>query len=164
MRPTCFCLPLGLLLLAGCVQPVDTTPVWQQTLPATGVEMELSNCTLLSEEPVPYVRSRDADETWQERPALEVEGVPVVTLHGVQAEDVELRFAENIAELYLYYDKMMPQVDLDYILTELPDGSLQYRLDTVYNFEFVVTTPDGSDTMLVICHREGLAAKNDYEK
>ena len=161
MRPTCFCLLLA-LLLAGCAQPVDTTPVWQQTLPATGVEMELSNCTLLSEEPVPYVMSREEGEAWQERPALEVEGVPVVTLRGVEAEDVELRFAENIAELYVYYDKMMPQFDLDYIQTELPDGSLQYRLDTVYNFEFVVTTPDGSDTILVICHREGLTAKNDY--
>ena len=57
---------------------------------------------------------------------------------------------------------MMPQLDLDYIVTELPDGSLQYRLDTVYNFEFVLTTQEGTDTMLVICHREGLAAKNDY--
>ena len=162
MRPTCFCLPLGLLLLAGCAQAVDTTPVWQQTLPATGAEMELSNCTLLSEEPVPYAMGREHGNDWQDRPALEVEGVPVVTLRGVEAEDVELRFAENIAGLYLYYDKMMPQVDLDYIVTELPDGSLQYRLDTVYNFEFVLTTPDGSDTMLVICRREGLAAKNDY--
>ena len=60
MRPTCFCLPLGLLLLAGCAQAVDTTPVWQQTLPATGAEMELSNCTLLSDEPVPYAMGRDA--------------------------------------------------------------------------------------------------------
>ena len=66
---------------------------------------------------------------------------------------------ENIDYLYLYYDRMMPQIDLDYILTEV-DGGLQYRLDTVYNFEFVVTTEAGTDTMIVICSREGLEAKN----
>ena len=63
---------------------------------------------------------------------------------------------ENIDYLYLYYDKMMPQIDLDYILTELDGGGLQYRLDTVYNFEFVVTTEKGTDTMIVTCSRDDL--------
>ena len=40
--------------------------------------------------------------------------------------------------------------------TQGEDGALQYRLDTVYNYDFVVTTPEGIDTMLVICYRDGL--------
>ena len=155
-----FCLlPLCLFLAACAPAEVDTTPVWQQDLPVTGVQMELSNCTLLSEEPVAYTTDRSNGDDWAERPALQTEGVPVVTLYGVEPDQVELRYVENIDYLYLYYDRMMPQIDLDYILTEV-DGGLQYRLDTVYNFEFVVTTEAGTDTMIVICSREGLEAKN----
>ncbi|WP_295425286.1 hypothetical protein [uncultured Subdoligranulum sp.] len=155
-----FCLlPLCLFLAACAPAEVDTTPVWQQDLPVTGVQMELSNCTLLSEEPVAYTTDRNKGDDWTERPALQTEGVPVVTLYGVEPDQVELRYVENIDYLYLYYDRMMPQIDLDYILTEV-DGGLQYRLDTVYNFEFVVTTEAGTDTMIVICSREGLEAKN----
>ena len=62
-------LPAGLLALVGCASaPVDTTPVWQQTLPQTGVQMELSNCTLLSDEPVDYTTDRDSGDPWTERP------------------------------------------------------------------------------------------------
>lgn len=155
-----FCLlPLCLFLAACAPAEVDTTPVWQQDLPVTGVQMELSNCTLLSEEPVAYTTDRNNGDDWTERPALQTEGVPVVTLYGVEQDQVELRYVENIDYLYLYYDRMMPQIDLDYILTEV-DGGLQYRLDTVYNFEFVITTEAGTDTMIVICSREGLEAKN----
>lgn len=148
--------PLCLTVLAGCAASVDTTPVWEQQLPVTGVELELSNCTLLGEDPVYYILDRDSGEDWQEKSALQTEGVPVVTLRGVEPDQVELRFVENIDYLYLYYDKVMPQVDLDYILTQPEEGTLQYRLDTVYNYEFVITTPAGTDTMILTCSREGL--------
>lgn len=149
--------PLCLLVLGGCTAgKVDTTPVWSEQLPETGVMMELSNCELLSADPVDYTMDRDSGDPWIQKPALQTEGVPVVTLHGVSAEEVELRFVENIDTLYIYYDKMMPQIKLDYICTEQPDGSLQYRLDTVYNYEFVVTTQEGTDTMIVTCQRDGL--------
>ena len=95
--------PICLVVLGGCASaPVDTTPVWQQQLPETGVEMEVSNCTLLGEEPVYYTLDRDSADPWVERPALQTEGVPVVTLRGVEPEQVELRFVENIDTLYLY--------------------------------------------------------------
>lgn len=154
MRNRLYLWPVGLVLLAGCAaRTVDLTPVWQQQLPQTGVTMELSNCTLVEDAPVYYAMDRD-DENWEERPALKVAGIPVVTLRGVEQDQVELRFAENVDYLYLYYDKVMPQQDLDYILTLQEDGSLQYRLDTVYNYEFVITTPDGTDDLLVICQQD----------
>lgn len=157
MNKTLCLLPLCLMVLGGCAAArVDTTPVWQQQLPETGVEMEVSNCTLLGEEPVYYTLDRDSTDPWTERPALQTEGVPVVTLRGVEPKQVELRFVENIDTLYLYYDKVMPQQDLDYIVTEPESGTLQYRLDTVYNYEFVVTTQQGTDTMIVTCRRDGL--------
>ena len=44
MKKWCYFLPV-LLLLTGCAsQKIDTTPVWQETLPNTGVEMQLSTC------------------------------------------------------------------------------------------------------------------------
>lgn len=149
-------LPLAWLLGACGAPAAETEPVWQQQLPNTGVYMELSHCTLLSEEPVSYALSREDALNLSEHPALQVEGTPVITLRGVEKDQVELRFSENIADLYLYYDKVMPQRDLDFVLTQGEDGALQYRLDTVYNYDFVVTTPEGADTMLVICYRDGL--------
>lgn len=149
------------LLLAGCTsQNVDTTPVWQQALPQTGVQMEVSNCTLENSGPVYYAMDRVDTDYWTEKTAVQVEGVPVVTLYGVDPEEVELRFVENVSYLYIYYDKVMPQPDLDYVLTETDDGALQYRLDTVYNYEFVITTEQGTDSMMVICHRDGLESAN----
>lgn len=148
---------LCLLVLGGChAAEVDATPVWSEQLPETGVTMELSNCELLGADPVDYTVDRDSGDPWVEKPALQTKGIPVVTLRGVSAEEVELRFVENIDTLYVYYDKMMPQVKLDYVCTEQPDGSLQYRLDTVYNYEFIVTTQQGTDTMIVTCQRDGL--------
>ena len=49
---------------------------------------------------------------------------------------------------------MMPQPKLDYIFTETADGALQYQLDTVYNYEFIITTETGTDDFLVICEQE----------
>lgn len=152
--------PLCLTLLVGCgPAEVDTTPVWSQQLPETGVQMELSNCELLGTDAVDYTLDRDSSDPWTQKPALQTKGIPVVTLRGISQEEVELRFVENIDTLYLYYDKVMPQEDLDYIVTELDDGSLQYRLDTVYNFEFVITTQEGTDTMIVTCQRDGITSK-----
>ncbi len=158
MRRAAFGAALGLVpLLAACAPPLEATaPVWQQELPNTGVYMEVSNCTVLSDEPAHYALSREDADNLQDHPALQVEGAPVVTLRGVDPDEVELRFSENIADLYLYYDKVLPQIKLDYLFAEGEDGTLQYRLDTVYNYEFVITTPEGSDSMLVICYREGL--------
>lgn len=152
-----FLLPLCLLILSSCAPTQEPDArVWEGELPQTGVRMTLGGCTLVSEDPVYYATDRLDVEYWTEKPALQTEGVPVVTLYGAEPEEVELRFVENIDYLYLYYDKVMPQPELDYILTQGSDGSLRYRLDTVYNYEFVVTTEDGTDTMIVTCHRDGL--------
>ena len=63
-------------------------------------------------------------------------------------------YSEEIADLYLGYDRVMPQPKLDYIFTETADGALQYQLDTVYNYEFIITTETGTDDFLVICEQE----------
>lgn len=160
-----FCLLPFCLLLSGCAsQATDMEPVWRQQLPETGVYMELNQGALVSDAPVQYAMGRLDTSYWSEHPALQVEGVPVITLRGVEPEQVELRFAENISDLYIYYDKVMPQSELDYVVTEGEDGALQYRLDTVYNFDFVVTTPQGTDSMLVICYRDGIREVPDALK
>ena len=156
MKQAACLLPLCLLVLGGCAQTVNTQPVWETQLPETGVELAVNNCTVLSDEPVYYATDRVDTEYWTEKAAVQTEGVPVITLQGIQPEQLELRFVENIDWLYLYYDKVMPQPDLDYIQTELADGSLQIRLDTVYNYEFIVTTPQGTDSLIVTGSRDDL--------
>ena len=144
---------LPLALLTGCARTPDMTPVWQETLPGSGAEASLSNCTLLDETEVNYIYRRE-DQEWKKRPALFTTTSPVLTLTGVTADQVELRFSEQIADLYLGYDRVMPQPKLDYIFTESADGALQYQLDTVYNYEFIITTETGTDDFLVVCQQD----------
>ena len=94
------------------------------------------------------------DQDWKTRPALFTTASPGADADGVTADQVELRFSEEIADLYLGYDRVMPQPKLDYIFTETADGALQYQLDTVYNYEFIITTETGTDDFLVICEQE----------
>lgn len=141
------------LALTGCAPQADTTVVWQGSLPNSGVQAELANCTLLSEEPVAYTKDKH-DPDWGEMPALTAEGAPVLTLHGVTPDQVTLAFIQAVDYLYLPYTKVYPQVKLDYVLTDNADGSLSYRFDTVAPFQITVTTPTGSDTFFLICQRE----------
>ena len=151
LHPAALLLPLA--LLTGCARTPDMTPVWQKTLPGSGAEASLSNCTLRDETEVNYIYSRE-DQNWKKYPALFTTPSPVLTLTGVTADQVELRFSEQIADLYLGYDSVMPQPKLDYIFTETADGALQYQLDTVYNYELIVTTDAGLDDFLIICEQE----------
>ena len=143
---------LPLCLLAGCARTPDLTPVWQDTLPGSGAGITLANCTLIDNADANYVFSRE-DKTWQTRPALYTTPSPVLTLTGVTADQVELRFAEQIADLYLWYDKVLPQEKLDYIFTETADGALQYQLDTITAYELIVTTDAGTDDFLILCQQ-----------
>lgn len=140
------------VLLAGCAKTPDLTPVWQQTLPGTGAQLTLANAALNQTQEVDYINDR-SDQDWKKRPALFTTPSPVITLTGVDADQVELRFSEQIADLYLGYDKVMPQPKLDYIFTETADGALQYQLDTIYNYEFIITTDTGTDDFLVVCQQ-----------
>ena len=144
-------------VLGGCAQSVDTTPVWQTDLPNTGVHMELSNAEIVSDGGVMYAHTReDADaQNYQDMSAVQAEGAPVVTFSGVTADEVSLVFLESIGELFVDYDRVNPQIKLDYVLTENAD-SVSYKLDTAYNFAFTVTTDKGSDTYLVVSKRSDI--------
>lgn len=60
--------------------------------------------------------------------------------------------------MYVDYDRVKPQIKLDYILTE-GDGYVSYELDTAYNFEFTVTTQTGEDKILVVSERSDVKWK-----
>ena len=145
---------LSLCLLAGCNKAVDMTPVWQTDLPESGVHMEVSNATLLSDEPVSYAPTReDADtKAWDSLPAVTVDGQPVLTFYGVTADDINFVYLEEIAFLYVDYDRTVPLPAIDYTLTENAD-SVSIKLDTAYSYEFTVKNDQGSDTFVVIARR-----------
>ena len=111
----------------------------------------------LSDAPVLYAHTREdsARNNYLDMPAVQAEGAPVVTFYGVTAEDISLVFLESIGDLYVDYDRVKPQVELDYRLTQ-GDDSVSYRLDTAYNFEFTVKTQQGSDTLLVVSRRSDI--------
>ncbi len=132
----------------------DLTPVWQRDLPASGVHIELANAALLSDADVYYAATRE--ELYVHNvsvlPAVKADGQPVVTFYGAAAQDIDLVYLEDIGDVYVDYDRVKPQIKLDYILTE-GDGYVSYELDTAYNFEFTVTTQTGEDKILVVSER-----------
>ena len=146
-------------LLSGCARTADTTPVWQTDLPNTGVHMALSNAEILSDGDALYAHTREDSYAgnYLDLPAVQAEGTPVVTFYGVTADEVSLVFLEDIGELFVDYDRVKPQIKLDYVLNENAD-SVSYKLDTAYNFEFTVTTEKGSDTYLVVSRRSDIQA------
>ena len=138
---------LALVLAAMLRLPAaDLTPVWQRDLPASGVHIELANAALLSDADVYYAATRE--ELYAHNvsvlPAVKADGQPVVTFYGAAAQDIDLVYLEDIGDVYVDYDRVKPQIKLDYILTE-GDGYVSYELDTAYNFEFTVTTETGED-------------------
>lgn len=154
MKYRCFAALVLAMLLPGCVAAPDLTPVWQRDLPASGVHIELSNAALLSDADVYYAATRE--ELYVHNvsvlPAVKADGQPVVTFYGAAAQDIDLVYLEDIGDVYVDYDRVKPQIKLDYILTE-GDGYVSYELDTAYNFEFTVTTQTGEDKILVVSER-----------
>ena len=154
MKYRCFAALALALLLPGCAAAPDLTPVWQRDLPASGVHIELANAALLSDADVYYAATRE--ELYAHNvsvlPAVKADGQPVVTFYGASAQDIDLVYLEDIGDVYVDYDRVKPQIKLDYILTE-GDGYVSYELDTAYNFEFTVTTQTGEDKILVVSER-----------
>ena len=70
-------------------------------------------------------------------PAVQAEGAPVVTFYGVTADDISLVFLESIGELYVDYDRVKPQVELDYRLTQGDDSAVSYTHLDVYKRQVV---------------------------
>ena len=48
----------------------------------------------------------------------QADGQPVVTFYGAEAQDIDLVYLEDIGDVYVDYDRVKPQIKLDYILTE----------------------------------------------
>lgn len=142
--------------LGGCAPQTDETPVYTETLPNTGVQLTLANCTLTSTDDAPYVPARDSADEWVYYHTLRTaDGAPLITLSGVTDDEVEIVFIEDIGELFVAYDRTGLQPLVDYVQTDLPDG-VQYRMDTVYNYQFTVTTGQGTDVFFLSESREGL--------
>ena len=138
MKYRCFAALALAMLLPGCAAAPDLTPVWQ----------------LLSDADAYYAATRE--ELYVHNvsvlPAVKADGQPVVTFYGAAAQDIDLVYLEDIGDVYVDYDRVKPQIKLDYILTE-GDGYVSYELDTAYNFEFTVTTQTGEDKILVVSER-----------
>ena len=144
----------GTCLLAGCStvyqQNIDSTPIWQEDLAETGVHTEVSNAELLNTDPIKYSETRGTAGSYLlDRTAVMVKGQPVVTFYGVTAEDIKFVFLENIDFVYVDYDHTLPVQKIDYLRTD-GDGWVSYKLDTYYNYEFTITTDDGTDSVIVV--------------
>lgn len=140
------------LLLCGCSKTPDLDPVWEKYFAASGVTATLANCIV----------TEATTEFWQEEggssetlPLITAaDGIPYLCLSGVGEEDVTVRFATQYETGYRLYDLMDPFPKTDYQVENLADGTLQLRMDTVYNFWITVTTDQGSDSFVLVCTRD----------
>ena len=134
----------AVLLLCACAPRVDPTPVWQTILPGAG--LTIANCAV--------EETTTPGDGQASLPLLRCDGVALLTITGVGAEQVDLRFALPDTDGVRFYNDNLPAEKIDYVLTAGEDGSLQYRLDTAYSFALTVTTAEGSDTLIIDCRRE----------
>ena len=137
------------LALAGCQRAGESAPVWTAELADGGTAM-LSGCTLLSEETAVYTPKGDTEG--QTLPMLRLEGIPTVTVTGVEPEQVDVQFARWAGENTYTDERNQTLPKVDYRLTEREDGSLVIILDTVYDFRVQI----GEQNWILICYREGL--------
>lgn len=136
----------AVLLLCACAPRVDPTPVWQTILPGSGAGLTIANCAV--------EETTTPGDGQASLPLLCCDGVALLTITGVGAEQVDLRFALPDTDGVRFYNDNLPAEKIDYVLTAGEDGSLQYRLDTAYSFALTVTTAEGSDTLIIDCRRE----------
>ena len=136
----------AVLLLCACAPRVDPTPVWQTILPGSGAGLTIANCAV--------EETTTPGDGQASLPLLRCDGVALLTITGVGAEQVDLRFALPDTDGVRFYNDNLPSEKIDYVLTAGEDGSLQYRLDTAYSFALTVTTAEGSDTLIIDCRRE----------
>ena len=141
-----FCLVLA---LAGCQRAKESAPVWTAELDGGGTAV-LSGCTLLSEETAVYTPKGEV--TGQTLPMLRVEGLPVLTVTGMEPEQVDVQFAHQMTENAYTDERSQTLPKADYRMTDQEDGSLVIFLDTVYDFRVQI----GEQNWILICYREGL--------
>lgn len=143
----------ALFLLCGCQGKVDLEPVWSRDL-SGGASVSVSNCAV-TEETALY-RGEGETEA-RELPLIRAEGLPVLSVSGAEHENVTIDYCME-QETGGYgpaekYDVVTHTKEgVDYIVTA-EDGVTHYRIDTIYNFYICVTTEEGSDEFLLVCHR-----------
>lgn len=145
------------VLLTGC-KPSEEV-VWQTTLDNTGTQVRLSNCTVQTAD----VNYRFlSGQTYTEQQVLCLyaqESAPVLWIDAPKSQ-IEVTFADAAGDGFALYEKALPVEQVDMIPTELPDGTTEYRFDTIYNFAITVTDGEKTDRLLLSCSRDGYNEKN----
>ena len=140
------------LLLAGCAKAPELTPVWQNEAEADAPRLVVSNCTIQQEQTVDFWAQTDgitASAPAQEVTLLQVQGTPLLQITGAQAAEVTLRFATPYETGYRDHFEAPPSNKIDYTLTTMEDGALQYTLDTFYTYWITVKTKTGESQLLI---------------
>ena len=148
----CLCALAALCLaLTACARQPDMTLAWQAALPHSGAQAAVRGCAV----------TETTSLYWNDTaaPAEEIvlltatEQAPYLQLSGAEASEVTVAFATRYDTGYRLYSEADPGAKVDYVFTAQADGTLQYRLDTIYSFVVTVATEQGTDRFLVDCQR-----------
>lgn len=140
---------LGMALLAGCnTTAEDAAPVWEGTLPASGVRVTVSGCTLDGEGTLPLWDKEEQPITDAAVYLTTSGGHPSVLLDGVEQMELQLEFAAPFETGKILHPDAAPVGKLDYKVLTPPEG-VGYELDTYYPFALIVATDAGTDYLVV---------------
>lgn len=145
-----------LLVLTACrADTAATEPVWQTTLPNTGISVQISGCTV-EETTTPYWDNADASgEALQMMLLHAASGAPVLEVDTPKAQ-VDIQFAQPISDGMAAYDLALPVEQVDMVfLTPPEEAPTRVRFDTIYNFIVTVKTDFQTDQFLIACSRDG---------
>lgn len=138
------------LFLVSC-EKADTAPVWEGTLPETGIPLTVSGCEVAESSALWFQEEGGEGQTLC---LLTVTGTPTLDWEGVAEDAVTVTFVEPIENGYLTYSESEPIEKVDYTPCRWDSRTLEYRFDTSYSFLVTVTTPDGTDRILLDIHRD----------
>lgn len=145
-----------LLVLAACSpHESESEPVWQATLPNTGISVQISGCEL-EESTISYWSNLDAAAEAQQVMLLHAtSGAPLLEVDAPKAQ-VDIQFAQPVSGGMAAYDLALPVEQVDMVfLTDPEEAPTRVRFDTIYNFIVTVTSDSQTDQFLIACARNG---------
>ena len=146
---------LLLLLTARGSNPSTAEPVWQAELPNTGIDVQVSGCTLEEKTASYWADPGAAGEPQSIMELYATDSAPLLEIAAPKAQ-VDIQFVQPVAGGMAAYDLALPVEQVDMVfLTQLEDGNTRVRFDTIYNFIVTITSGSQTDQLLVVCARNG---------
>ncbi|MGN0974611.1 MAG: hypothetical protein ACI4OL_01315 [Gemmiger sp.] len=135
------------LLLAACAPTADVNaePVWQTTLPATGVTLAFDHAVTAR------VQTLSLQDEAVELDFYYCDSTPVMLLGDAGEARITVEYVAPSGDGYRLYTERPATPKLEYTEGQKEDGTLVYDFETIYNYLVTVSSDAGTDRFVLLC-------------